>query len=57
MCIRDRINTNSKINGAFGESTLANEHWYYDGDNEFGFDESQRLELAVEQKYDPNDIY
>jgi hypothetical protein len=53
------INTNSKINGAFGESTLAIEHWYYDEDNnnDFGFDESQILELAVEQKYDPNDIY
>jgi hypothetical protein len=52
------IKENNKIEGAFGESTVAIDQWYYEDDNnDLSYDQDQDLQLAVNYVTDPNDIY
>ena len=49
---------NNKVEGAFGESSVAVDQWYYEGDNNgLSYDPEQNLELAVHYEIDPDDIY
>lgn len=52
------IDKNIKTHGAFGESALSVDQWYYDDEiNELSFDPSQNLELAVPIQEDGSDDY
>ncbi len=52
------LKENNQIDGAFGESTVAVDQWYYEGDtNELSYDPLQDLQLAVNYVNDPDDIY
>ena len=45
---KNPIDRNINTNGAFGESALPVDQWYYDGEiNELSFDPNQSLELAI----------
>ena len=51
-------NENNKVEGAFGETTVAIDQWYYEDDNnELSYDQQQELQLAVNYITDPTDIY
>jgi hypothetical protein len=55
---KNSINKNINTDGAFGESALPVDQWYYDGEiNELSFDPSQSLELAVPLQEDISDDY
>ncbi len=52
------LKENNQIDGAFGESTVAVDQWYYEGDtNELSYDPLQDLQLSVNYVNDPDDIY
>lgn len=55
---KNSINKNINTDGAFGESALPVDQWYYDGEiNDLSFDPSQSLELAVPLQEDRSDDY
>jgi hypothetical protein len=55
---KNSINKNINTDGAFGESALPVDQWYYDGEiNELSFDPSQSLEVAVPLREDGSDDY
>jgi len=55
---KNPINKNINTDGAFGESALPVDQWYYDGEiNELSFDPSQSLELAIPLQEDGSDDY
>jgi hypothetical protein len=55
---KNPINKNINTDGAFGESALPVDQWYYDGEiNELSFDPSQTLELAVPIQNTESDDY
>ena len=55
---KNPIDKNINTDGAFGESALPVDQWYYDGEiNELSFDPSQSLELAIPLQEDGSDDY
>ena len=55
---KNPIDKNINTDGAFGESALPVDQWYYDGEiNELSFDPSQSLELAIPLQKDGSDDY